>query len=161
MAIEIERKYRVIDNSFIHLAEKATIITQGYLSTDPERTVRVRKTDGLCTITIKGKSSADGLSRYEYEKPIPSEDVNDLLELCDGLIRKVRYNVRQSRQGEFKTDLIWEVDVFTDINLTIAEVELDDVNESPDLPDWIGDEVTGLIEYYNSSLLNQVREKNK
>lgn len=130
-------------------AFKATRITQGYLSSVPERTVRVRVKGDKGFITIKGIGNASGASRFEWEKEIPVEDVKALLEICEpGVIDKTRYLVKA---GEHT----YEVDEFYGDNegLTVAEVELSDENEAFDKPSWLGEEVTGDAKYYNSMLM--------
>ena len=130
-------------------AFKATRITQGYLSSVPERTVRVRVKGDKGYITIKGIGNASGASRFEWEKEIPVEDVKALLEICEpGVIDKTRYLVKA---GEHT----YEVDEFYGDNegLTVAEVELSDENEAFDKPSWLGEEVTGDAKYYNSMLM--------
>ena len=148
MAKEIERKFLVKGN-FKDEAFKATRITQGYLSSVPERTVRVRVKGDKGFITIKGIGNASGASRYEWEKEIPVEEVKELLLICEpGVIDKTRYLVKA---GEFT----FEVDEFYGDNegLTVAEVELPDEDASFERPAWLGEEVTGDPRYYNSMLM--------
>ena len=148
MAQEIERKF-LVNGDFKSCAFKATRITQGYLSSVPERTVRVRVKGDKGFITIKGIGNASGASRFEWEKEIPVEDVKALLEICEpGVIDKTRYLVKA---GEHT----YEVDEFYGDNegLTVAEVELSDENEAFDKPSWLGEEVTGDAKYYNSMLM--------
>ena len=139
----------MVNGDFKSDAFKATRITQGYLSSVPERTVRVRVKGDKGFITIKGIGNASGASRFEWEKEIPVEDVKALLEICEpGVIDKTRYLVKA---GEHT----YEVDEFYGDNegLTVAEVELSDENEAFDKPSWIGEEVTGDAKYYNSMLM--------
>ena len=148
--LEIERKYTLKNTKFLLSAAKAFKITQGYLSSVPERTVRVRTKNDKGFLTIKGKSTLDGLSRFEWEKEIPLEEALSLLNLCeDYVIEKTRYEVVYGNH-------IFEVDVFSGHNegLMIAEVELQTEDESIDLPDWIEKEVTGEEKYYNAYLSN-------
>ena len=148
MAQEIERKF-LVKGDFKSEAFKATRIIQGYLSSVPERTVRVRVKGDKGFITIKGACSASGASRYEWEKEIPVEDVNELLLICEpGVIDKTRYLVKS---GEYT----FEVDEFHGDNqgLVIAEVELPDENAAFERPGWLGEEVTGDSRYYNSMLI--------
>ena len=157
MAQEIERKF-LVNGDFKSDAFKATRITQGYLSSVPERTVRVRVKGDKGFITIKGIGNASGASRFEWEKEIPVEDVKALLEICEpGVIDKTRYLVKVGTHT-------FEVDEFYGDNegLTVAEVELSDENEAFDKPDAIflhclpahrGEEVTGDAKYYNSMLM--------
>ena len=146
--IEIERKFLVVSNDFKDEAYRKTHIVQGFLNSNKERTVRIRLRDQIGFITIKGKSSESGLSRYEWEKEINEEEALELLKLCEpGVINKVRYEVKINNH-------IFEVDEFLDSNagLIIAEVELKSEDEVYTKPKWLGQEVTGKVEYYNSSL---------
>ena len=139
----------MVNGDFKSDAFKATRITQGYLSSVPERTVRVRVKGDKGFITIKGIGNASGASRFEWEKEIPVEDVKALLEICEpGVIDKTRYLVKVGTHT-------FEVDEFYGDNegLTVAEVELSDENEAFDKPSWLGEEVTGDAKYYNSMLM--------
>ena len=146
--IEIERKFLVSNDSFIEQAFVKNKISQGYLSSVPERTVRVRIKGDVGFLTIKGASSRSGLSRYEWEKEISLNDAENLLLLCElGVIEKTRYEVISGNHT-------FEIDVFYGDNkgLIIAEIELTTEMEYFELPDWIGAEVTGDVKYYNSFL---------
>lgn len=146
MNIEIERKYLIKDLSFRDSAHRYLAIKQGYLSTDKDRSVRVRVLDQRGFLTIKGRSSEDGLSRYEWEKEIAKDEALELLKLTlPGRIEKVRYLVNYA-------DHMWEVDVFEGINkgLILAEIELSSEKEHFELPPFIGQEVTGDVRYYNA-----------
>ena len=148
MAQEIERKF-LVEGDFKGLATKSTRITQGYLSSVPERTVRVRIKGDKGFITIKGIGSDSGASRYEWEKEIPVSEVEDLLKICEpGVIDKTRYLVAS---GEHT----FEVDEFYGDNegLVVAEVELASENEVFEKPSFLGQEVTGDVKYYNSMLM--------
>ena len=139
----------MVNGDFKSDAFKATRITQGYLSSVPERTVRVRVKGDKGFITIKGIGNASGASRFEWEKEIPVEDVKALLEICEpGVIDKTRYLVKVGTHT-------FEVDEFYGDNegLTVAEVELSDENEAFDKPSWLGEEGTGDAKYYNSMLM--------
>jgi adenylate cyclase len=144
---EIERKFLVTAANWRQAAQKRDV-RQGYLSLDKERTVRVRLAAGKGTITIKGMSQ--GIARPEFEYGIPSEDARALLDqLClRPLIEKTRYLVPWG-------GLTWEVDVFEGENegLIVAEVELASEDQEIELPDWIGEEVTGDPRYFNASLV--------
>ena len=148
MALEIERKF-LIKGDFRPFVFKSVRITQGYLSSRPERTVRIRIQDEKGIITIKGLHNKSGASRYEWEKEIPAEEAQELLKLCEpGVIEKVRHLV--------KTDpFIFEVDEFHAENegLIIAEIELPNDKTSFIKPAWLGAEVTGDKRYYNSMLV--------
>jgi len=146
--IEIERKFLVLNNSYITEAFKQTRITQGFLNTNPERTVRVRVKGDTGFITVKGKSNQSGTSRFEWEKEIDLTEAKQLIDLCEtGVIDKTRYEVKLGQH-------IFEVDEFYGDNegLTVAEVELSHENEVFEKPNWLGEEVTGDIKYYNSQL---------
>ena len=146
--IEIERKFLVTSTKFKDLAFKKERITQGFLSTDKQRTVRVRLKGDQGFLTIKGPSTEDGISRFEWEKSITVQDAKDLLKLCKkGIIDKIRYQV--DVEG-----FIFEVDDFLSDNegLIVAEIELQTENQEFFKPDWLGEEVTGIIKYYNSQL---------
>ena len=148
MAQEIERKF-LVKGEFKSEAFKATRIIQGYLSSVPKRTVRVRVKGEKGYITIKGIGNKSGASRFEWEKEIPVEEVKELLELCEPeIIDKTRYLVKA---GEYT----FEVDEFYGENegLTMAEIELPDENVAFERPVWLGDEVTGDSRYYNSMLM--------
>lgn len=148
MAQEIERKF-LVKGDFKNLAKKETRITQGYLSSVPERTVRVRVKGDKGFITIKGIGNESGASRYEWEKEIPTEEVKELLKICEpGVIDKTRFLVEA---GEHT----YEVDEFYGENegLIVAEVELSSEDEKFTKPEWLGEEVTGDVKYYNSMLM--------
>ena len=147
MAKEIERKF-LVNGDFKSEAFKSIRIIQGYLSSVTERTVRVRVKGDKGFITIKGIGNASGITRYEWEKEIPVEDVKELLLICEpGVIDKTRYLVKA---GEFT----FEVDVFHGDNegLIVAALELPDENAPFERPDWLGEEVTGDSRYYNAAL---------
>ena len=148
MAQEIERKF-LVKGDFKSEVFKSTRITQGYLSSVPERTVRVRVKGEKGFITIKGIGNESGASRYEWEKEIPVEEVRELLKICEpGVIDKTRYLVKN---GEFT----FEVDEFYGDNegLTAAEIELPDEQAEFNRPAWLGEEVTGDVRFYNSMLM--------
>ena len=142
---EIERKFLVIMALFPGSDQK-DIIKQGYLSVDPERIVRVRIEAERAWLTIKGK--VKGLTRREFEYPIPVEDAEELLRLTlFPAIEKIRHRVEYM-------GVLWEVDRFLGVNegLVLAEVELMSENQEIVLPPWVGMEVTSDIRYYNSWL---------
>ena len=148
MAQEIERKF-LVKGDFKASAFKETRITQAYLSSVPERTVRVRIKGDKGFLTIKGIGNASGASRYEWEREIPVNEVKELLELCEpGALDKTRYLVKSG-------DHTFEVDEFYGENegLTVAEVELGSEDEEFIKPDWLGEEVTGDVRYFNSMLM--------
>lgn len=147
MALEVERKF-LIAGDFKSFAKKSVRITQGYISSAPERTVRIRIKGEKGFITIKGIGSASGVSRYEWEMEIPLAEALELLQICEpGVIDKTRYLIEDGRHT-------FEVDEYYGDNegLIVAEVELSSENEAFDKPEWLGDEVTGNAKYYNSML---------
>ncbi|NQY04665.1 MAG: CYTH domain-containing protein [Flavobacteriaceae bacterium] len=146
--IEIERKFLVTSDAFKEEAFKVTQIVQGFLNKDPERTVRIRIKGEQGFLTVKGISNDSGTSRFEWEKEITVEEATSLLKLCEeGVISKNRYEVK-------KGNYVFEVDEFFEENegLLLAEVELENENETYVTPEWIGKEVTGIKKYYNSQL---------
>lgn len=121
-------------------------MAQGYLSLDPDRTVRVRLAGDNAWLTIKGRT--EGITRAEFEFAIPTDDAQMLLAIClPSLIDKTRHEI--SYRGH-----LWEIDVFHGDNegLVIAEVELADESISPALPPWVGAEVSSDTRYFNSRL---------
>lgn len=148
MIYEIERKYLIKNDQFIALATKSYQISQGYICSGTSNSVRVRKKDNKTFITIKGESSANGLTRIEWEKPLEDEDFEILWQLCtSGKISKTRYEVPHENH-------IIEIDVFHEDNqgLIMAEIELKSEDDQVSLPEWLGKEVTGDPRYYNSQL---------
>ncbi len=149
MGIEIERKFLVADDRWRDDVRSSRRIAQGYISTEPERTVRVRLTEQTGLLTIKGR--AEQLVRAEYEYEIPADEARQLLDdFCSPHpIEKVRHEVDVG-------DHLWELDVFEGANegLVLAEVELQSPDESFEPPPWIGNEVTGEVRYYNSRLVD-------
>lgn len=149
MAQEIERKFLVKDDSFKKLAFSFSRIAQGYICSTRGRTVRVRIRDDKGYLTIKGPAGENGLSRYEWEKELPLAEAKELMKLCEpGMIDKVRYLVQCGKH-------VYEVDEFYGDNegLVVAEIELSSEDESFEKPDFIGEEVTGIVKYYNSFLM--------
>lgn len=145
--IEIERKFLII-GEFRSETVKAYRIIQGYLSSVPERTVRVRLKDDRGFITVKGAGNESGTTRFEWEKEISVADAEELLKICEpGIIEKTRYEVKHGGH-------LFEIDEFSGENagLVIAEVELDSENEYFEMPAWLGKEITGEPRYYNSAL---------
>jgi CYTH domain-containing protein len=142
---EIERKFLVIDDSYRSLAYDKSEILQGYICSGHGHTVRVRTRGEKGYLTIKGPS-IDGISRFEWEKEITLQDARELFTLCrSGRIEKTRYLVPNGKHTI-------EVDEFHGDNegLVFAEIELSDVNETFELPPFLGDEVTGNQRYYNA-----------
>ena len=152
--MEIERKF-LVAGEFKSLATKSTRITQGYLSSVPERTVRVRIKGDKGFITIKGIGNDSGASRYEWEKEIPVAEVDELLKICEpGVIDKTRFLVPAGKHT-------FEVDEFYGDNegLVVAEVELSSEDEAYEKPAFLGQEVTGDVKYYNSMLMKNPYKK--
>ena len=145
MGVETERKYLVTGEDW-RLLGRPVSYAQGYLQRGSGRTVRVRLAGEEAFLTVKGPVT--GITRQEFEYPIPVEDAQDMLGLCEGpVIQKTRTKIRIGSH-------LWEVDEFSGENtgLIIAEVELSDPAEIVDPPSWIGEEVTGDPRYYNSNL---------
>lgn len=149
--VEIERKFLVKPEYLKELlasARSVDTIAQGYLNDEPCRTVRVRLHNDNGVLTIKGIGSADGMSRFEWEKDIDGAEAKMLLPLClPGLIEKLRHLVPVRKHT-------FEIDVFGGANtgLVLAEIELTSENEGFERPAWLGEEVTGDKRYYNSYL---------
>lgn len=146
--IEIERKYLVTSLEFLNEYSIKNEIAQGYLNSNPERTVRIRIKGNKGFITIKGIGSESGVSRFEWEKEIEIEEAKSLLKLCErGVIEKTRYEVKSGKH-------IIEIDVFHGENngLILAEIELENENEAILKPNWLGTEVTNDERYYNAYL---------
>lgn len=150
MALEIERKYLVLSEAYKSEAVKVTFIKQGYLSSAPERSVRIRIKGEKAFLTIKGISNENGTTRFEWEKEITTADAMDLFQLCEpGVIEKNRYEVSC---GEY----IFEIDEFLGNNqgLVMAEIELQSETDVFEKPQWLGTELTGDKRYYNSYLVS-------
>lgn len=148
MALEIERKFLVADDSYKSMAFHNDRIAQGYLCREGGNSARVRVRGDKGYITIKGPSMDGGISRFEWEKEIPAGEAWELLKLCHGgIIDKTRYLVKCGKHT-------FEVDEFYGDNegLVMAEVELESPDEEFERPQFLGKEVTGDRRYYNSSL---------
>lgn len=147
MAIEIERKFLVRNDDWREQVLSATHLMQGYLASTPALTVRVRLEGEQGRLTIKGATR--GISRSEYEYPIPAEDAQVMLrELTEtAIIEKTRHRVRCGAH-------VWEIDLFVGDNqgLVLAEIELSAEDEAFDRPSWLGDEVSDDPRYYNANL---------
>lgn len=146
---EIERKFLILNLEFKKEAFKKERIIQGFLSSVPERTVRIRLMADVGFITVKGIGNQSGTTRFEWEREITRQEAESLLEICEpGIIDKERYFVELGRH-------IFEIDEFFLDNdgLVIAEVELDNEYDLFEKPHWLGEEVTGQKKYYNSSLV--------
>ncbi|HEX2603151.1 MAG TPA: CYTH domain-containing protein [Oxalicibacterium sp.] len=149
MSVEIERKFLVLGSAWKTLGQPIAL-RQGYLSSHPDRTVRVRIEGQQGTLTIKGRSQ--GATRGEWEYPIPLADAAALLDgLCERpLIEKTRTRITHA-------GMMWEVDEFfgDNLGLVVAEIELDSEDQVFEKPDWIGEEVTQDARYFNSSLIRR------
>lgn len=148
MAIEIERKFLLRTPAWKQLVHRSTHFAQGYLASEPGRTVRVRIAGERGFLTIKG--SPQGLSRAEYEYEIPLQDARELLALCPKTLTKVRHLVSVPPHT-------WEIDEFLgdNLGLWVAEIELSSEQESFHRPDWLGKEVTSDHRYANSALIRE------
>ena len=149
--IEIERKFLVKSDEFKAQAFTQNKIAQGYLSSLPERTVRIRIKGNKGFITIKGMSQHGGMSRFEWENEIPLDEAQELLKLCEkGKIEKTRFEIKSGKH-------VFEVDEFYGENegLLMAEIELESETESFEKPDWLGEEVTNDKRYYNAYLIKK------
>lgn len=146
--LEIERKFLVKSDDFKKEAITHYTIAQGYLNSNPERTVRVRIKGESGFITIKGKGNDSGTTRFEWETEIPLLEAKPLLALCEkGVIHKIRHEVKVGNH-------VFEVDEFFGDNegLIVAEIELKSENELFKKPNWLGEEVTNINKYYNAAL---------
>ena len=147
MPQEIERKFLLINDTWKSAVIRRLEIKQGYLNTDPKRTVRVRIKGDLGYLTIKSESV--GISRQEFEYEIPYEEARSLILLCESpVIDKIRHEVRHGGH-------LWEIDVFAGANdgLSVAEIELSTEDEVFDRPPWLGKEVSDDPRYFNSQLV--------
>jgi len=148
MNTEIERKFLVLNTDFKKESYKKIKIIQGFLNTHKKRTVRIRITNEQAFLTIKGKSNKSGTTRFEWEKEIDLQEAKKLISLCEkGIIKKTRYLIKSGKH-------IFEVDEFfgNHKGLLLAEIELNLENEDFIKPNWLGKEVTGDKQYYNSVL---------
>jgi len=148
MATETERKF-LVKGEFRHLAVKEIKIIQSYLSIDTEKTIRLRIADDKAFLTVKSRPKKNSITRNEWEVQIPVKDAEEMMLVClPGRIVKTRYLVPSGKHT-------FEVDVFHEKNegLIIAEIELTSDDEYFDKPSWLGDEVTGMPQYYNANLI--------
>lgn len=148
MALEIERKFLPMDDSWRMQVERSEAMHQGYLGGDGV-SVRVRISDSAALINIK--QNRLGLAREEFEYPVPMEDALRLMQLAGGgYVEKTRHYLHHA-------GMLWEIDEFSGDNagLVVAEIELESVDQSIELPDWVGTEVTDEVRYYNIALAQQ------
>lgn len=146
--LEIERKFLVKSNAYKKEAGSHTRIVQGFLNTDPERTVRVRIKGDKGFLTVKGRSNDSGTTRFEWETEISLSEATNLIDLCEPVIlEKIRFEIPAGKH-------VFEVDEFLGENkgLVVAEIELEHEDEVFLKPEWLGTEVTAEIKYYNSQL---------
>lgn len=146
--LEIERKFLVTSEDYRQKATFNIRIVQGFLNTDPDRTVRVRIMGDKGFLTVKGASNDSGTTRFEWEIEISPAEATNLIDLCEsGILEKSRYKVPVGNH-------VYEVDEFLGENkgLVIAELELNHEDEKFERPEWLGKEVTGQPKYYNSQL---------
>ena len=147
MAYEIERKF-LVNGEFKSHSFEEYIIKQGYLAMSDNNVVRIRIRGGEAFLTIKSAAFEGTITRSEWEYSIPVNEAEEMFKLCQGsVIDKTRYNLNVGTHT-------FEVDEFYGDNegLILAEVELESEDEYFDVPDWLGEEVTGDIRYYNSYL---------
>lgn len=150
---EIERKFLVKSNAFLSEATTSYEILQGYLCKDPDKTIRVRIRAAQAFLTIKSNQLREGIGKFEWEKEIALDDARELMQLCmPNPIIKTRYIIpAPSCEGQERK---WEVDVFHGHKegLVLAELELGSEDEPYSRPAWLGEEVTGLPQYYNANM---------
>ena len=148
MGVEIERKFLLSNDTWREDADAGEYFHQGYLSTIPERVVRVRQMGERAVLTIKGKG--DGITRPEFEYDIPLSDAQSMLEtLClQPTIEKRRHRLQAGSHT-------WEIDVFAghNLGLVVAEIELSSESEEFEKPSWLGEEVSNDSRYLNSNLI--------
>jgi len=155
MGVEIERKYLVKSHHWKSGLTEAdsSFIQQAYLSADPDRVVRVRIRDIKASITIKNRPT--GISRLEFEYPIPLKDAEELIQLCVGsVIVKRRYELHIGKD-------IWEIDEYLGAHqgLVVAELELRSEDQAIVKPDWLGEEVSGDPQYSNLRLALEAKKR--
>ena len=148
MATETERKF-LVKSEFRHLAVREIKIIQSYLSIDAEKTIRLRIADDKAFLTVKSRPQKNSITRNEWEVEIKVRDAEEMMQIClPGRIVKTRYLVPAGKHT-------FEIDVFHEKNegLVIAEIELAFDDEQFEKPSWLGEEVTGLPQYYNANLI--------
>jgi adenylate cyclase len=147
MALEIEHKFLLATEDWRREIQHSEILKQGYLSSQPTSSIRVRICEERAWLNIK--SATIGTHRHEYEYEIPVDDAREILfHLCNKpLIEKTRHYVQHGND-------LWEIDEFEGVNqgLIIAEIELSEIGQSFDKPTWLGKEVTEDLRYYNNNL---------
>ena len=152
MALEIERRFLVVDDGWRSLAGAPQSLRQGYLASSADGvTVRVRLSgEGQAWLTLKAAADADGVARHEFEYRIPLADAHDLWKLAPDRLEKTRFHLNYPG-GD------WVVDCFGDQNapLVLAEVELPAVDAVLSVPPWCGLEVTGDSRWSNAVLASK------
>jgi adenylate cyclase len=147
MALEVEHKFLLANENWRQAVERSEIFRQGYLSSQPTSSIRVRICERRAWLNIK--SATVGTHRLEYEYEIPVADAEEIMtHLCKKpLIEKTRHYVRHGND-------LWEIDEFEGVNLglIVAEIELDEIGQAFDRPAWLGAEVTEDLRYYNNNL---------
>lgn len=147
MAIEVEHKFLLANDDWRKHIQRSVKYRQGYLSSLPTSSIRIRISDHKAWLNIK--SATIGTQRHEYEYEIPLSDANEILDkLCrKPLIEKTRHFIEDNNK-------IWEIDEFEGENegLIVAEIELNESGEFFVKPSWLGDEVTDDLRYYNNNL---------
>jgi len=148
MATETERKF-LVKSDFRNLVINEIKIIQAYLSIDADKTIRIRIADDKAFLTVKSRPKKNSITRNEWEIEINVKDAEEMMSIClPGRIVKTRYLVPSGKHT-------FEVDVFHEKNegLIVAEIELNSDEEHFDKPDWLGEEVTGMPQYYNANLI--------
>jgi adenylate cyclase len=150
MAIEIERRFRILSDAWRTMVARSSHITQGYLAITEESVIRVRVRDTEGYVTIKSRDG--GMARQEFEYAIPLADAESLLELCgQRVLKKIRHEVNCA-------GYLWEIDEYAEplTGLILAEVELQSETDDPPRPPWIGEEITLDASFSNSALAKRV-----
>jgi adenylate cyclase len=154
--IEIERKFLLKNNNWLEQVSHSTKIRQAYFAhgASPDQpakaSLRVRIDGEKANINIK--SATLNMKRMEYEYPVPVAEATEMLDqLCEQpQIDKTRYRIKSGQHT-------WEIDEFYGDNqgLIVAEIELTSEDEHFEKPDWLGEEVTDDVRYYNVNLIKQ------
>lgn len=150
---EIERKFLVTSNAFLSQAVESYRIEQGYLCKEPGKTIRVRIRNERAFLTIKSSLLRQGLAKFEWEREIDLADAQELMKIClPGAISKTRHII--PAPPYHGAPRCWEVDVFHGRldGRVLAEIELGDEQEPFERPEWLGEEVTGMPQYYNANM---------
>jgi adenylate cyclase len=147
MAIEIEHKFLLANDDWRRSVQKSIKYRQGYLSSQPSSSIRIRIADNQAWLNIK--SATIGTERLEFEYEIPLSDADEIINAlcCKPLIEKTRHFVPNDHN-------MWEIDEFEGDNkgLIVAEIELPEAGKTFLRPPWLGAEVTHDLRYYNNNL---------